>query len=183
MRYSFHKRQAKSAIDATLVKWNNTRYIGTMKVSPTQRSLKLLRDNGYTVAITEKNVRIPDKTVPGGWRIFKQDLFGFCDLLAVHPNYSGCLFVQTTAGLGSHRTERMAKIEQAEATPIILGAGNRIEFHGWRKKGPRGGVKRWEVARFYATLDAGKVKWVSQEEPDDDFDAQPALGFSKEDDF
>jgi hypothetical protein len=151
-----------------------------MKVSPTQRSLKFFRDLGFTCGITEKNVRIPDKTVPGGWRVFKQDLFGFCDIVAVHPDVKGTTFIQTTSGLGSHRVDRMEKIQEAPAALQLLKAGNAIEFHGWRKVGARGAPKRFALKRYIAKLVDGKITWVDADrtevqDEDDDFEPQKAL--------
>lgn len=89
-------------------------------MSPTQRSLKLLRERGYMVAITEKwnpHARI------------RQDLFGILDLVAIKGDET--LGVQTTT-LGNV-SARVDKITQSEATPILRDAHWRIEVHGWRK--------------------------------------------------
>ena len=88
-------------------------------MSPTQRSLKYLRDEGWTVAITEKwnpHVRI------------RQDLFGFIDLLAIRKGET--LAVQTTStGVSS----RIKKIMESDYLPKVRDAGWRIVVHGWRK--------------------------------------------------
>ena len=57
-----------------------------MATSPTQLSLKKLKDEGYLVAITEH------------WNPFariRQDMFGFCDIMAIRDKE--ILFVQTTS--------------------------------------------------------------------------------------
>lgn len=88
-------------------------------MTPTQRSLALLREEGYTVAIVEKwnpHVRI------------RQDLFGFIDLLAIRKGET--LAVQTTStGVSS----RIKKIMESEYLPKVRDAGWRIVVHGWRK--------------------------------------------------
>ena len=56
-----------------------------MATSPTQLSIKYLKDQGYTVAIVEH------------WNAFariRQDLFGFIDIIALKGNET--LAVQTT---------------------------------------------------------------------------------------
>lgn len=98
--------------------------------SPTQRTLKLLRAEGWTAAITERwnpHARI------------RQDLFGFVDVLAVRGPET--LAVQTTSG--SNVSARVRKIEENDCLPAIRDAGWAIEVHGWRKdkKG------RWQCRR------------------------------------
>jgi hypothetical protein len=89
-------------------------------VSPTQRSLKYLRDLGYTVAIVEH------------WNYFahkRYDLFGFADLMAIRENE--VLLVQVTSG--TNVSARVKKITDAEHLPAVRSAGIRIEVHGWRR--------------------------------------------------
>lgn len=91
-----------------------------MATSPAQRSLKYLRDQGYTVAITEK------------WNShakIRQDLFGFIDLLAIKDRKT--LAIQTTSS--SSFAVRRKKIEGHENLPLVLAAGWQVTVHGWRK--------------------------------------------------
>jgi len=86
-------------------------------MSPTQRSLKLLREQGYTVAITER------------WNPFakiRQDLFGFADLLAIKPGE--IMAVQTTTA--SHLAAHRRKINSEARSRTWLEAGGRIQLHG-----------------------------------------------------
>lgn len=90
-------------------------------MSPTQRSLKLLRDDGYTAEVTEKwnpHARI------------RQDLFGFADLIALKP---GCkpLLVQTTSG--SNVAARIEKMSKLPSLQLAIDCGFDIQVHGWRK--------------------------------------------------
>ena len=88
-------------------------------LSPTQRSLAYLREQGYLVAIVERwnpHARI------------RQDLWGWCDLLAIRKNE--VLAVQVTASAVS---ERIRKIQESETVTAVRDAGIRIEVHGWRK--------------------------------------------------
>lgn len=97
-------------------------------MTPTQRSLKYLRDAGYRVAVVERwnaHARI------------RQDLFGVVDLLAIREGET--LAVQTTSG--SNVAARVKKISEAEALPDMRAAGWSIKVHGWRKAANG----RWQV--------------------------------------
>jgi hypothetical protein len=102
--------------------------------SPTQRSLKHLRDLGYTVAVAEY------------WNPHARrriDLFGVFDLVAIGDG--GIIGVQTTTA--ANISARRAKIAESREAAKWLRAGGRILLHGWRKKKlKRGGVAfRWIV--------------------------------------
>lgn len=100
---------------------------------PTQRSLNLLREQGYTVYIVEHY---------NAYAKVRRDLFGFIDVAAIHPNKRGVLGVQTTTG--SNLAARIAKAEALPAYKIWLKAGNAVEFHGWRKIRTKGKMKTWQ---------------------------------------
>ncbi len=100
-----------------------------MKTSPTQRSLKKLRDDGWTCAITER------------WNPFakiRQDLYGFCDVLAMSPT-RGIMAVQTTSS--SNLSARVAKIKAEPRAAIWLASNGQITVHGWKKSAK---TKKWE---------------------------------------
>lgn len=100
-------------------------------MTPTQRSLKLLRAAGYLCAVVEHW---------NAWRKIRQDLFGFADILAVRGNET--LLVQTTSG--SNVSARLAKIRSSQAADLWLSSPTRaIRVHGWAKRGPRGKRKVW----------------------------------------
>src|SRR4030095_400705 len=116
----------------------------------TQRSLQLLRDEGFRpVQVVEHfnpHVKI------------RQDLFGFADILAVHPDKRITLAVQATMGHGNLWARRQ-KIEANDNARLCYRARWQIEIHGWvKKKIKRGGkafryvVKResihWAIAEF-----------------------------------
>jgi len=111
--------------------------------SPTQRSLKHLREAGWTVCIVEKWIEAAQKRV---------DAFGFGDLLACKPpfvdkdehiNGPQIVLVQTTTM--AHMAARKAKIYQNQQAAIWNKAGGKIILHGWAKRGPRGKRKLWQV--------------------------------------
>lgn len=88
--------------------------------SPTQRSLKYLRDAGYTVAIVEY------------WNHFtkrRHDLFQFADLLAIRENE--VLLVQVTSG--SNVSARVKKITENQHIAAVRKSGMRVEVQGWVK--------------------------------------------------
>ena len=105
-------------------------------MSPTARSLKYLRELGYTTAIVEK--WNPHAKV-------RQDLFGFADIVAIAADEPGVLAVQ--ACVTGDQSKRVAKIHAESRAAIWRAAGNRIEVHGWAKCGPRGKRKTWQLSQ------------------------------------
>lgn len=89
-------------------------------MTPTGRSLKYLRDNGYTAEVVEKYNAFTKR---------RHDLFGIADIFAI--NDDGVLLVQTTSG--SNVSARVRKIADSEHVGAIRKAGIRIHVHGWRK--------------------------------------------------
>lgn len=89
-------------------------------MTPTQRSLKLLRDEGWTAEVVERwnpHARI------------RQDLFGFADVVAIKPDHMPMLVQVTSTGWAS----RIKKIVSLEAARLAMRGGFAIEVHGWRK--------------------------------------------------
>jgi len=102
--------------------------------SPTTRTLKLLRDQGYMAQVVER------------WCSFtkrRHDLFGIIDVLAIKDGET--LAVQTTSGSGF--SARRKKMMASDTLKPMLDAGWQVHLHGWRKvKVKRGGkAVRWEV--------------------------------------
>jgi hypothetical protein len=91
--------------------------------SPTQLSLKDLRKRGYICAIVEHF---------NPWAKIRQDLFGFVDIVAIHPWHAGVLGVQTTTG--ANMAARITKAKGIPALRTWLLALNRLQVHGWTKK-------------------------------------------------
>lgn len=89
------------------------------EVTPTQRSLKHLRDEGYTATVVEY------------WHAFarqRRDLWGCFDILAVKRDET--VAVQTTStGVAA----RVRKIEACPHLSVLREAGWTILVHGWRK--------------------------------------------------
>ncbi len=90
------------------------------KISPTQRSLKHLREAGYLCQVTE---------VWNNWSRTRTDLFGVGDILAIRSGE--ILMVQATSR--ENVPHRVNKIAEHENTPQIRKAGIRLVVHGWGK--------------------------------------------------
>lgn len=91
-----------------------------MSTSPTQRSLKLMRDRGYLCEITER------------WNPFakvRHDLYNFVDVLCIRAGET--VAVQTTSY--ANVSARMKKISELDTSAIVKLAGWKIVIHGWRK--------------------------------------------------
>lgn len=91
-------------------------------MSPTQRSLKLLRDSGYQCWIVEQTIRIPGRT-------FKRDLFNAFDILCIKDNETLAVQTTTLSNLGA----RITKMASNEFIPHLRKAGWTLKAHGWRK--------------------------------------------------
>ena len=89
-------------------------------MSPTQRSLKYLREQGYAVWIVE---------IWNPWARKRQDLFGCIDLLAIGHGHT--LAVQTTSR--SNVSARVKKIEENEHYPEMVRSGWKVQVQGWGK--------------------------------------------------
>lgn len=98
-----------------------------MALSPTQLTLRNLRERGFRAAIVEKwnpHVKI------------RQDLFGIIDVIGVRRGET--IGVQSTSF--NNRTSRIKKMAESEAIGDLREADWTLEVHGWRK------VKnRWQV--------------------------------------
>ncbi len=110
--------------------------------SPTSRSTKYLKDDGWHPATVEH------------WNSFtnrRHDLFGFVDILAMKVGERH-LLVQTTTG--TNMAARRKKIYASDLAALALQSGFRIILHGWRqilvKRG--GKARRWEPIVEEVTL-------------------------------
>jgi hypothetical protein len=103
-------------------------------MTPTARSLKLLRDTGHIAGVVERFLAAANK---------RSDLFGFGDVLAVHRVVSGVLLVQATTL--SNLAARMKKARSKPELAVWLRAGQRFEAWGWYRRAGKWHVKRVEV--------------------------------------
>lgn len=86
----------------------------------TQRTTKMMRDQGYMVATVEYFNYYTKR---------KNDLFGCIDLLAIGNGET--IAIQVTSK--SNMSARIKKIEASEALPEMLRSKWRILVHGWWK--------------------------------------------------
>ena len=119
-----------------------------MPTSPTQRTMKVLREWGYTVDVVEQWKRNP-KHPAGGYR---RDYLHIIDIMAVAGD--------STVGIQACGSDfaahwRKLTIEQAENTRLWLAEpSRRLEIWAWRKvKVKRGGkAMRWQPRIESVTL-------------------------------
>lgn len=113
-----------------------------MKTNATQRSLKILRENGWTCHIVEKYIKHPNMAF--GKRI---DAYNFGDILVCREPMNGhagsIALVQCCPGT-SH-AEHKEKILAIHEFYIWRKAGGRVFLQSWSKKGSRGQAKRWAM--------------------------------------
>lgn len=102
-----------------------------MATSPTQLSLKKMRDEGFVCEVVEH------------WNPFarvRKDLFGFIDVLCIRNGV--VVGVQCTSY--SNISARVKKIKNHENFDAVLASGIMVVVHGWRKVGGR-----WEYKIIY----------------------------------
>ncbi len=116
-------------------------------MTPTARSLALLRKAGATAETVEKWLQFPERKngKPTGRMVrMRQDLFGWCDILAVNPQSKTIHFVQTTTR--DNQAARLAKIYESPKALAVIQSGGLVECHGWGMVGARGARKLWECS-------------------------------------
>lgn len=100
-------------------------------MSPTQRTLKHLREAGYTAEVVERwnpHARV------------RHDLFNIIDVLGVSDT-EVCAVQTTSAG---NMKARINKIAESDILPRLLKLEWRVIVHGWRKNSKG----RWELKEF-----------------------------------
>lgn len=122
-----------------------------------QRSLKYLRALGFTVGIVERYVSFYGGQ-PGGYR---QDLFGFADLIAIRREDIWFIQCTTETGMSSHWT-KMRKAEKRSKgkdgnvkitsfrseLEAVLGSGITVYLWGWKKGAHEPIVRKFTLADF-----------------------------------
>ena len=111
-------------------------------MTPTARSLALLRSQGWVGDVVER-------WIGGGKFRVRKDFLGFADIVGIQL-YSGpydlkvrAVAVQATSG--TNIAHRLAKMRETPGAVEWLRAGGMIEIHGWAKRGARGKRKAWQV--------------------------------------
>ena len=102
-------------------------------LSPTQRTLRALRERGLVCAIVEK------WTPFGGPCGIRQDLFGIIDVLALDPQ-RGVVGVQATGNDFAGHFRKLTEERAQECLDWLRTPGTALELWAWRKiKAVRGG--------------------------------------------
>jgi hypothetical protein len=116
-------------------------------LTPTARTLTLLRRRGYVADVAERWV--PHANI-------RRDLFGCIDVVAVSIDQRGVLGIQATSlpNIGA----RLAKARTLPALETWLAAGNRFEVWGWGRRG-----RRWRVK--VVAVQAGDLAAIVLEAP------------------
>jgi len=121
-------------------------------MTPQQRSRNWLKKAGYRVATVEQDVRIPARNGKPA-SMFKRDLFGLGDLLAIC--FGGIAMIQVTSG-SNHATRR----EKALANDNLeawLRAGGEFYIHSWRKDAKG----KWRLRVECADIDGNNQVYFS----------------------
>lgn len=103
-------------------------------MTPTARTLVLLRRSGYLAAVVECWIPHINR---------RRDLFRFADVFAVHPIRRELLLVQTTTA--ANLSARLAKVRAVPELPGLLAGGCKVHVHGWKRVGERWRCKIVEV--------------------------------------
>lgn len=111
-----------------------------MATSPTQRTIRALKDLGRICAIAEKWQMIPRHPAGG----VRKDLFGFIDVVSLDPE-RGIVAIQSCGQSFADHYRKITDSECTEAAIEWLKCGGSIELWAWRKvKVKRGGkAMRW----------------------------------------
>jgi hypothetical protein len=111
-------------------------------LSPTQRTLKALRDEGRVCGIVERFIA---QAGPFGKRV---DLFSFIDIITLCPEYKVITGVQSCGQSFSAHLKKILN-ECRENAMLWLECGGRIQIYGWRKLlKKRGGKQKIWVPRI-----------------------------------
>lgn len=123
-------------------------------LSPTQRTLRALREQGRVCAIVEKFNAFAG---PHGIR---QDLFGIIDVLALDPQ-RGVIGVQSCGQAFSDHERKLLDERAEECINWLSTPGTALELWGWRKVKLRRGGKamRWQPRiREFTLNDFGVIR-------------------------
>ena len=122
-------------------------------ISPTQRTLKAMREQGRECGMVERFL------VHAGPFGLRQDLFGFIDIIAIDPA-DGIIAIQSCGQDFSGHIKKMTEERNQQMYDWLKHA--KVELWGWRKvKVKRGGkAVRWRprVADFTINCDS-EIEW------------------------
>jgi len=110
-----------------------------------QRSLKLIKENGWYYWVTEVWNHYSHKRV---------DMFGFCDIMCLDG--SRTIAIQAC---GSDYQEHVRKIKENDYVLPWLTAGNELQIWSWRRylKKRGGKAKEWRAVIFDVLIVKGEI--------------------------
>ena len=116
-------------------------------MSPTQRTLKLLREQGYRAAVVERWLAYAGKFGK------RQDLFGIIDVLAISDILT--LGVQVCSGSASGHLKKLTLEKNQECHDWLSHPDRILEIWAWRKllKKHGGKAKIWVPKIVRVTLE------------------------------
>ena len=119
-------------------------------MSPTQRTLRELKNQGRICAVVEKWQIIPGHTGGG----IRRDLFGIIDIIALDPK-TGVVGVQACGSDFAAHWRKITVDKAQETTDWLSTPGTSLELYAWRKvKVKRGGKAMiWQPRIVEITLD------------------------------
>ena len=121
-------------------------------ITPTQRTLKAMREQGRLCGIAERFNRFAG---PHGVR---QDLFGFIDIIAIDPT-DGIIGIQSCGQAFSEHVKKMTEERNEEMYEWLRHA--KVELWGWRRVQLRRGSTaiRWKPRIMDFWLEEGIILW------------------------
>lgn len=94
-------------------------------MTPTQRTLKILRDGGYKAAVVERWLRYAGKFGK------RQDLFGIIDIIAITPFET--LGVQACSGSVASHYRKLVEEKNQECYDWLSCPQRTLEIWAWRR--------------------------------------------------
>lgn len=118
-------------------------------MSPTARSLALLRKDGWIAEVVERYNSFSRK---------RTDFIGVIDILSFKPSEKGALGIQATSD--GNGTARISKAMQEPKLKAWLQSGGLFQVWSWGKHGKRGKRKTYKRSRWSVELcGEDKIGW------------------------
>jgi len=116
-------------------------------MSPTQRTLKLLKEKGFKAAPVERWLRYAGKFGK------RQDMFGIIDVVAITPDIT--LGIQCCSGSTAEHYRKITEEKNQETYDWLSNPSRSLEIWAWRKllKKRGGKAKVWKPKITKITLE------------------------------
>ena len=127
-----------------------------MATKSVQRSLKKLREDGWTGHVVERYNPFAHK---------RQDFGGFADILAYKSGETGVLAIQACSDNGGDVSAHTHKLLPLETVRTWVLSHNRLEIWGWGLRGERGKRKVWTLRVIPITIESLATAALGNELP------------------